>query len=139
MEVYKMKAEIHPEYKQTTIKCVCGNEVKTGSTVGEELTVDICAKCHPFFTGTQKLVDTGGRIDKFNKRLKAAEEAEKTSDKAAGKAAGKEASAPKKPTDDLTKTVNDRKKTAVNKEKTVDGEAGTASKPETKVKTEEEA
>ena len=67
-----MKADLHPEYKATTIKCVCGNEVKTGSTK-DGLTVDICAKCHPFFTGKQKFVDTGGRIDKFNKRLDAAE------------------------------------------------------------------
>jgi len=66
-----MKAEIHPEYKQTTIKCACGNEIKTGSTKVNP-SVDICAKCHPFFTGGQKFVDTKGRIDKFNKRREAA-------------------------------------------------------------------
>jgi len=66
-----MKADLHPEYKQVTIKCVCGNESETGST-GDNMTVDICSKCHPFFTGTQNLVDTRGRIDKFKKKLEAA-------------------------------------------------------------------
>lgn len=66
-----MKEAIHPEYKKTTIKCVCGNIVETGSTSGD-MHVDICSKCHPFFTGTQKLVDTGGRIDKFKKKVAAA-------------------------------------------------------------------
>lgn len=66
-----MKEAIHPEYKMTTIKCVCGNIVETGST-SEDIHVDICSKCHPFFTGTQKLVDTGGRIDKFKKKVAAA-------------------------------------------------------------------
>jgi len=65
-----VKADLHPDYKTTTIKCVCGNEVETGSTK-DGITVDICAKCQPFFTGKQKFVDTGGRIDKFNKRLDA--------------------------------------------------------------------
>ena len=70
-----MKSEIHPNYSETTIKCVCGNEVKTSSTK-DGITVDICAKCHPFFTGTEKLVDTAGRIDKFKKRVAAANSSE---------------------------------------------------------------
>ena len=62
-----MKEGIHPEYKETTVKCACGAENKTRSTK-ENIRVDICSKCHPFFTGKQKLVDTGGRVDRFKKR-----------------------------------------------------------------------
>ena len=62
-----MKQGIHPDYKQTTITCACGNVISTGSTL-ENITVEICSACHPFFTGKQKLVDAGGRVDKFNKR-----------------------------------------------------------------------
>ncbi|MFA5561280.1 MAG: 50S ribosomal protein L31 [Eubacteriales bacterium] len=63
-----MKATIHPVYKNATIKCACGETVETRSTHGD-MTVDICSKCHPFFTGKQKFVDAGGRVDKFKKRL----------------------------------------------------------------------
>ncbi len=62
-----MKEGIHPEYKETTVKCACGAEYKTRSTK-ENIRVDICSKCHPFFTSKQKLVDTGGRVDRFKKR-----------------------------------------------------------------------
>ena len=62
-----MKEGIHPEYKETTVKCACGAEYKTRPTK-ENIRVDICSKCHPFFTGKQKLVDTGGRVDRFKKR-----------------------------------------------------------------------
>ena len=62
-----MKEGLHPEYKETEIRCACGEVIKTGSTK-ENLRVDICSKCHPFFTGKQKLVDTGGRVDRFKKR-----------------------------------------------------------------------
>ena len=62
-----MKEGIHPEYKETTVKCACGAEYKTRSTK-ENIRVDICSKCHPFFTGKQKLVYTGGRVDRFKKR-----------------------------------------------------------------------
>ena len=62
-----MKQGIHPEYKATTVRCSCGEEFQTRSTVSE-LRVDICSKCHPFYTGKQKLVDTGGRIDRFERR-----------------------------------------------------------------------
>ncbi|MBU5449649.1 50S ribosomal protein L31 [Acetivibrio sp. MSJd-27] len=62
-----MKEGIHPDYKQTKIICACGAEYETGSTK-EDVHVEICAKCHPFFTGKQKLVDSGGRVDKFKKR-----------------------------------------------------------------------
>ena len=62
-----MKDGIHPEYKKIKIKCVCGNEIETGSVV-ENLTVEICNNCHPFYTGNQKIVDTEGRIEKFKQR-----------------------------------------------------------------------
>lgn len=62
-----MKEGIHPDYKQTTITCACGNVIETGSTK-ENIRVEICAKCHPFFTGKQKFVDAGGRVEKFRKK-----------------------------------------------------------------------
>ncbi len=63
-----MKQGIHPEYKTTTITCACGAVYQTKS-VKENLKVDICSKCHPFFTGKQKFVDAGGRVDKFKKKF----------------------------------------------------------------------
>ena len=64
-----MKKEIHPDYHEVTVTCACGNTFKTKSNVkGDTLTIDICNKCHPFFTGTQKIVDAGGRVERFNKR-----------------------------------------------------------------------
>ena len=63
-----MKEGIHPNYKRTTIKCACGAEIETSSTK-ENIRVEICSNCHPFFTGTQKLVDTGGRVDRFKKKF----------------------------------------------------------------------
>ena len=62
-----MKEGLHPAYNETTITCACGNVMNVGST-RQDLKVDICSKCHPFFTGKQKLVDTGGRVDRFKKR-----------------------------------------------------------------------
>ena len=67
-EVKKMKDKIHPNYQQTTIRCACGEVIETGST-RKDIRVEICSKCHPFFTGKQKLVDTGGRVDRFNKKF----------------------------------------------------------------------
>jgi len=64
-----MKKGIHPEYQLTTIKCACGNEIQTRSTV-RNITVEICSQCHPFFTGKQKLVDTAGRVERFKKKYK---------------------------------------------------------------------
>ncbi|HOQ38506.1 MAG TPA: 50S ribosomal protein L31 [Acetivibrio sp.] len=63
-----MKEGIHPNYEKAVIKCACGMTYEAGSTK-KELRVDVCANCHPFFTGKQKLVDTGGRVDKFKKRF----------------------------------------------------------------------
>ena len=62
-----MKAEIHPDYKKTVIKCVCGNEIETGS-VQDNITVEICNKCHTFYTGQQKILAYEGRVERFNKR-----------------------------------------------------------------------
>ena len=66
-EKFIMKPGIHPKYEQTTIRCACGEVIATGSTK-QNITVEICSKCHPFYTGKQKLVDTSGRVDKFNKK-----------------------------------------------------------------------
>ena len=63
-----MKEGIHPDYKTTTVKCACGATFETGSTK-EDITVEICSNCHPFYTGKQKLVDTGGRVEKFKKKV----------------------------------------------------------------------
>ncbi len=62
-----MKSGIHPEYHETTIRCACGHEVNIGSTV-KDLHLEICSNCHPFYTGKQKLMDTAGRIEKFNRK-----------------------------------------------------------------------
>ena len=64
-----MKKDIHPAYAEITATCSCGNSIKTRSTVGEDIHLDICSACHPFYTGQQKIIDTAGRIDKFNKRF----------------------------------------------------------------------
>ena len=63
-----MKQGIHPEYVEATVKCACGETFTTRSTKSE-LRVDICSKCHPFFTGKQKFVDAGGRVDKFKNKF----------------------------------------------------------------------
>jgi large subunit ribosomal protein L31 len=63
-----MKAGIHPEYKETTVTCSCGNTFVTRSTLGHDLQIEVCSNCHPFYTGKQKIVDTGGRVDKFRKK-----------------------------------------------------------------------
>lgn len=62
-----MKKGIHPQYKRATITCICGNAFETRSTLGD-LKVEICSACHPFFTGKQKLVDSAGRVERFQKK-----------------------------------------------------------------------
>ncbi|MCK4417094.1 MAG: 50S ribosomal protein L31 [Candidatus Latescibacteria bacterium] len=62
-----MKKDIHPKYEDATITCSCGNSIKTRSTV-KNLRVEICSKCHPFYTGTQKFVDSAGRVEKFQRK-----------------------------------------------------------------------
>jgi large subunit ribosomal protein L31 len=66
--VILVKAKIHPNYVEAKVKCACGETFTTGSTK-KELNVEICSKCHPFYTGKQKLVDTGGRVEKFKKKF----------------------------------------------------------------------
>ena len=68
-----MKKDIHPKYEKAVVICSCGEKFETRSTM-PEIHVEICSKCHPFFTGTQKLVDTAGRVDKFKAKQKKAEE-----------------------------------------------------------------
>ena len=63
-----MKASIHPTYVQAHVRCTCGNEFTTRAT-REELHVEVCSNCHPFYTGRQKLVDTGGRVERFQRRM----------------------------------------------------------------------
>lgn len=63
-----MKADIHPQYGEMTATCTCGNVIATRSTLSKDIHIDVCSACHPFYTGQQKVVDTGGRIDKFKKR-----------------------------------------------------------------------
>lgn len=64
-----MKPEIHPEYKTVAITCSCGNSFETKSTYSNDsMSIDVCAKCHPFYTGKQKILDTAGQVDKFRRR-----------------------------------------------------------------------
>ena len=63
-----MKADIHPEYQVVKVNCSCGNEFTTRSTLGQDLQIEVCSACHPFYTGRQKIVDTAGRVDKFRKK-----------------------------------------------------------------------
>ena len=72
-----MKAGIHPEYVLATVRCACGNEFQTRSTK-PELHVEICSNCHPFYTGKQKLLDTGGRVERFQRRLERAQAAQRS-------------------------------------------------------------
>ncbi len=63
-----MKAEIHPNYQAIKVTCSCGNEFDTRSTLQDELHIEVCSACHPFYTGKQKILDTAGRVDKFRKK-----------------------------------------------------------------------
>ena len=63
-----MKADIHPDYQEITVTCSCGNEFKTRSTLQGPLSVEVCSNCHPFYTGKQKMLDSGGRVDKFRRK-----------------------------------------------------------------------
>lgn len=65
-----MKADIHPKYTEIKVLCSCGNQFTTRSTLGRELHIEVCSACHPFYTGQQKILDTGGRVDQFKKRYR---------------------------------------------------------------------
>ncbi|MFW6192426.1 MAG: 50S ribosomal protein L31 [Gemmatimonadota bacterium] len=84
-----MKTDIHPEYKEAVIRCACGRETTTRASV-DELHVEICSHCHPFFTGKQKLVDTAGRVERFLSKYGRDEEAEETAAEVAERAESSE-------------------------------------------------
>ena len=64
-----MKPDIHPEYRDIKATCSCGNIIETRSTLGEDIHLDVCSACHPFYTGKQKILDTGGRVERFRRRF----------------------------------------------------------------------
>ncbi len=64
-----MKADIHPDYTPIKATCSCGNVIETRSTLGRDIHLEVCSACHPFFTGKQKIVDTGGRVERFRRRF----------------------------------------------------------------------
>ncbi|MEE3278839.1 MAG: 50S ribosomal protein L31 [Pseudomonadota bacterium] len=64
-----MNSEIHPEYSDITATCSCGNVIKTRSTIGRDIHLEVCSECHPFYTGTQKIIDSGGRVERFRQRF----------------------------------------------------------------------
>ena len=71
-----MKTNIHPDYVEATVTCACGNTFKVGSTKAQ-LKIDVCSKCHPFFTGQQRILDTAGRVERFNRRYNLDQSGEK--------------------------------------------------------------
>jgi large subunit ribosomal protein L31 len=101
-----MKAKIHPKYyKNATITCACGNVFEVGSTV-EKIEIEICSNCHPFYTGKKKLVDSAGQVDRFQKKMEAAEKFKKAqADK------NKKKQAKKKSKSSAEKTTASKKKT----------------------------
>ena len=72
-----MQAEIHPNYQDIKVTCSCGHSMTTRSTLTEDLHIEVCSQCHPFYTGKQKIVDTAGRVQKFNQRFRRKQKAEK--------------------------------------------------------------
>jgi|TARA_B100000768_G_scaffold181692_1_gene205814 large subunit ribosomal protein L31 len=63
-----MKKDTHPNYPEVNVSCSCGNKFKTQSTVGKDMTIEVCSQCHPFYTGKQKILDTAGRVEKFKQK-----------------------------------------------------------------------
>ena len=103
-----MKQNIHPEYHEIKATCSCGNIINMKSTISEPLKLDVCSECHPFYTGKQKLIDTGGRIDKFEKRF-GKKQASKTTKAVSDKKT-------KAPVEEPPKAVSDKKTKAPTKE-----------------------
>ena len=64
-----MKPGIHPKYEAMKATCICGNVIETKSTLGKDILIEVCSQCHPFYTGKQKVLDSGGRVDRFKKRF----------------------------------------------------------------------
>jgi large subunit ribosomal protein L31 len=75
-----MKPEIHPQYSEIKATCSCGNVIETRSTLGEDIHLDVCSACHPFYTGKQKILDSGGRVERFRKRFSSRTTAAKAED-----------------------------------------------------------
>ena len=92
-----MQESIHPDYKEIKATCSCGNVIEIKSTLAEDLQLDVCSECHPFYTGKQKLVDTGGRVDKFRKRFGSKSKAAVSSEAAAEEAPAEEAATEEAP------------------------------------------
>ena len=75
-----MKPDIHPQYSDVKATCSCGNVIETRSTLGEDFLIDVCSACHPFYTGKQKILDSGGRVERFRKRFGSRTTAKKAAD-----------------------------------------------------------
>lgn len=123
-----MKQGIHPEYVECTVRCTCGNTWKTRATVSE-MTLDLCDKCHPFYTGQQKLVDTGGRVQRFSDKFggaaaaqlaKAQAAKEAKAKKAAEQAAARKAAAEAKAAEKAKRAAEYEKKAAADAAKVVE-------------------
>ena len=97
-----MKAEIHPSYDDITVTCSCGNSFKTRSTTSKDMTIEVCSQCHPFFTGEMKFVDTQGRVERFQAKMKAAKSFSKKGKKA-DKKEGSTSAAPQKSLKEMLK------------------------------------
>ena len=95
-----MQESIHPDYKEIKATCSCGNVIEIKSTLAEDLQLDVCSECHPFYTGKQKLVDTGGRVDKFRKRFGSKNKAAVTSEAPAEEVPVEEAVAEEAPVEE---------------------------------------
>ncbi|HJM89465.1 MAG TPA: 50S ribosomal protein L31 [Dehalococcoidia bacterium] len=85
-----MKSDIHPEYVESTIRCSCGNSWTTRSTQ-QDMRIEVCSDCHPFFTGEQRIVDTAGRVERFRRRYAKADDTSSSADEPAAEAATAEA------------------------------------------------
>ena len=96
-----MQESIHPDYKEIKATCSCGNVIEIKSTLAEDLQLDVCSECHPFYTGKQKLVDTGGRVDKFRKRFGSKNKAAVTSEAPAEEVPAEEAVAEEAPAEEV--------------------------------------
>jgi len=110
----KMKTDLHPTYHKTKVTCACGAKFEFGSTM-EEYTVEICSKCHPFYTGKQKLVDTAGRVDKFRARMEVAKKRKEEED-ARNKAKNKKESVEEKMTRKAQEKEEEKKEEKAKKE-----------------------
>jgi len=95
-----MQESIHPDYKEIKATCSCGNVIEIKSTLAEDLQLDVCSECHPFYTGKQKLVDTGGRVDKFRKRFGSKSKAAVSSEAPAEEAVAEEVAVEEAPAEE---------------------------------------